>query len=158
MIITQLRKLVLPPLGLPRSVRVLIVRRRQTFENRFSNVCRLRTIKTRTERGRPGTEATEHPRTYVMRTRTACTAIMPRVCTAPSVHCPGSSCQACPASKRVFYGWRRRRGREGMEGGGEAVIPARIPSLCLFWWGCWSHWESLNFSPRERGKCRLCLL
>ena len=36
---------------LPRSVRVLIVRRRQTFE------CRLRTIKTRTEQGRPGTEA-----------------------------------------------------------------------------------------------------
>ena len=34
--------------GLPRSVRVLIMRRRQTFE---------RTIKTRTERGRPGTEA-----------------------------------------------------------------------------------------------------
>ena len=33
--------------GLPRSVRVLIMRRRQTFE-----------IKTRTERGRPGTEAT----------------------------------------------------------------------------------------------------
>ena len=44
--------------GLPRSVRVLIMRRRQTFEKRFSNVCRLRTIKTRTERGRPGTEAT----------------------------------------------------------------------------------------------------
>ena len=30
--------------GLPRSVRVLIMRRRQTFENRFSNVCRLRII------------------------------------------------------------------------------------------------------------------
>ena len=43
--------------GLPRSVRVLIMRRRQTFENRFSNVFRLRIIKTRTERGRPGTEA-----------------------------------------------------------------------------------------------------
>ena len=40
-------------------LRVLIMRRRQTFEKLrwFSNVCRLRIIKTRTERGRPGTEA-----------------------------------------------------------------------------------------------------
>ena len=54
--------------GLPRSVRVLIVRRRQnvcrlriiktrTERGPGRNVCRLRTIKTRTERGRPGTEA-----------------------------------------------------------------------------------------------------
>ena len=41
------------PPPLTRSVRVLIMRRRQTFEKRgrmFSNVCRLRIIKTRTER------------------------------------------------------------------------------------------------------------
>ena len=35
--------------GLPRFVRVLIMRRRQTFEKMV--------IKTRTERGRPGTDA-----------------------------------------------------------------------------------------------------
>ena len=48
-------------LGSRSPLRVLIMpmRKRKTFEERSSNVCRLRMriIKTRTERGRPGTEA-----------------------------------------------------------------------------------------------------
>ena len=56
--------------GLPRSVCVLIMRMRKTFKASSSymyipaNVCRMRIIKTHTEQGRPGTEATPKAVTF----------------------------------------------------------------------------------------------
>ena len=48
--------------GLPRSVRVFIMHIQQTFAVELAlNVYRMRIMKTRTERGRPGTEATLIP-------------------------------------------------------------------------------------------------